>query len=202
MPRYLKMNGRVQKDIIKRLRKIESSNFSVDDIELLLIRIRFYLKAGTCLRDISDFIAHSDKRDQGFSHKHILEIFTPIITTGFQNFEYHTSNILFTQEQVIKELIDFFEAFEFDFQKDKLIKNSDRIMLLILYILQGIGFEFTIENQKYFGQICSLMPYKGKTALQFLFKAEINGTNIEFVFIAFVGNHPFSWEAIKKIENS
>src|ERR1035437_7434593 len=56
--------------IKQRISLVEIGSFDEDDIKLLLIEIREKLKGETFLREICDFIAHSN-RNQGICHKKV-----------------------------------------------------------------------------------------------------------------------------------
>lgn len=57
-------------NIIRRIKAIENSTFTEDDIKLLLIEIRERLKKNRFLTEICHFVAHSE-RDKGICHKKI-----------------------------------------------------------------------------------------------------------------------------------
>jgi len=63
------MQKKIQK-IRQRIAAIESGIFDEDDIKLLLIEIREKLKGESFLKEICDFVAHSD-RNKGICHKKV-----------------------------------------------------------------------------------------------------------------------------------
>ena len=59
-----------EQKIKQRITAIEMGSFDEDDVKLLLIEIREKLKGETFLREICDFVAHSD-RNKGICHKKV-----------------------------------------------------------------------------------------------------------------------------------
>ena len=66
----IRMTDKKSISLNKKFEKIESRTFDEDDIKLMLIEIRDYLKKETFLREICDFIAHPS-RNKGICHNRI-----------------------------------------------------------------------------------------------------------------------------------
>ncbi|WP_370425292.1 hypothetical protein [Tenacibaculum dicentrarchi] len=112
-------------NIIRRIKAIENSTFTEDDIKLLLIEIRERLKKNRFLTEICHFVAHSE-RDKGICHKKI--------------------DVRYAKLKFIEENKDkperFFTDIILDFIKTEKIEKS----LFELIILRGID---DLENEMY-----------------------------------------------------
>lgn len=51
--------------IQENIRRIESGDFSTDDVEMLFLRLRSYSFEHRIFREAGDFVAHNDKREKG-----------------------------------------------------------------------------------------------------------------------------------------
>lgn len=61
---------KIEQKIKQRITSIEMGSFDEDDVKLLLIEIREKLKGESFLREICDFVAHSE-RNKGICHKKV-----------------------------------------------------------------------------------------------------------------------------------
>lgn len=125
-------------NIVRRIKAIENSTFTEDDIKLLLIEIRERLKKNRFLAEICHFVAHSE-RDKGICHKKI-----DVRYAKLKLIEENTKAKL-TQE-FIRENKDkpesFFSDAMLDFIKTEKIEKS----LFELIIIGGID---DLENEMY-----------------------------------------------------
>ncbi|MCD8408522.1 hypothetical protein G1J88_11520 [Tenacibaculum dicentrarchi] len=124
-------------NIIRRIKAIENSTFTEDDIKLLLIEIRERLKKNRFLTEICHFVAHSE-RDKGICHKKIDVRYAKL------KFIEENTKAKLTQD-FIKENKDKPERFTdiiLDFIKTEKIEKS----LFELIILRGID---DLENEMY-----------------------------------------------------
>ena len=125
-------------NIVRRIKTIENSTFTEDDIKLLLIEIRERLKKNRFLTEICHFVAHSE-RDKGICHKKI--------DVRYAKLKLLEEN---TQAKLTKEFIRenkdkperFFTDKMLDFIKTEKIEKS----LFELVILGGID---DLENTMY-----------------------------------------------------
>lgn len=125
-------------NIIRRIKAIENSTFTEDDIKCLLIEIRERLKKNRFLTEICHFVAHS-KRDKGICHKKIDVRYAKL------KFIEENTKAKLTQD-FIRENKDkperFFTDTILDFIKTEKIEKS----LFELIILGGID---DLENEMY-----------------------------------------------------
>lgn len=63
----------------KILDKIKENNFSPEDIDLLLIKLREYALPKSLFEEISHFAAHNESRHKGFSFEHLSGFFDAIL---------------------------------------------------------------------------------------------------------------------------
>lgn len=63
----------------KILDKIKENNFSPEDIDLLLIKLREYALPKSLFEEISHFAAHNESRHKGFSFEHLSGYFDTIL---------------------------------------------------------------------------------------------------------------------------
>jgi hypothetical protein len=196
------MNGRIQRDIISRINKIEVGDFTADDIELFLIHIRPYTEnEDRLIRDICDFIAHPNIRNKGDTHGFLIEIFSKVVREKIKDGVIdHPLDPIFTQEQIIDGLISLLERWEFQFDKSLLYQHADNITLAILYFLQGVEFNFTIDDTSYWGQFSSLGNINKLAGLQFLFVTQIYGRKLEFIFSGIKTNFPLTRKALQALK--
>lgn len=125
-------------NIVRRIKAIENSAFTEDDIKLLLIEIRERLKKNRFLTEICHFVAHS-KRDKGICHKKI--------DVRYAKLKYIEEN---TKAKLTQEFISknkdkperFFTDTMLDFIKTEKIEKS----LFELIIIGGID---DLENELY-----------------------------------------------------
>ena len=117
-------------NIVRRIKAIENSTFTEDDIKLLLIEIRERLKKNRFLTEICHFVAHSE-RDKGICHKKIDVRYAKL------KFIEENTKAKLTQEFIIKNKDKperFFTDTMLDFIKTEKIEKS----LFELIIIGGI----------------------------------------------------------------
>lgn len=125
-----------EQKIKQRITAIEMGAFDEDDVKLLLIEIREKLKGETFLREICDFVAHSD-RNKGICHKKV-----DVRYAKFKLVEENTERILtsdFIEKNKDKPERFFTDAMLNYIQAEKIEKE-----LFELLILSGID---DIENE-------------------------------------------------------
>lgn len=125
-------------NIVRRIKAIENSTFTEDDIKLLLIEIRERLKKNRFLTEICHFVAHSE-RDKGICHKKIDVRYAKL------KFIEENTKAKLTQEFISKNKDkpeSFFTDTMLDFIKTEKIEKS----LFELIIIGGID---DLENEMY-----------------------------------------------------
>lgn len=128
------------------LAKIETGNYSGQDVKGLYVDLRDYASKSSITCEIGDFIAHPELKDRGLSHRKIKEEYEILMTgsdwqSGKQpnvNQFLHKEKPAFTQGNIIEDLAS--SILRADSALSKFIpvlnKQTDGITLSVLSILQ------------------------------------------------------------------
>lgn len=134
-------------DIQAIIQQIEAGNFSRRDIKLLFIELRPYLTNTNPLKDISDFVAHPDKRDKGNTFMHLNKFINEFISVSKYGGQFTVKPVSgFSQDEIIENLIKCLVRYKFKLKKQLIINQSHKLMRYILEIIEDTSIELGNSN--------------------------------------------------------
>jgi hypothetical protein len=131
--------------IQEKVRLIERGTLTVEDVEILLIRLRDNIADGK-IKELCHFVAHS-KRDKG----HSIVVATPILENlvkAFQKGGTFTLSPIFKRGELIDELVFHFKKLGIQFNETNIRRNETNIINSLFDFLSDIEIKFKIPSIK------------------------------------------------------
>lgn len=138
---------KVTTEIKKILELIYNASFSPNDLAMLFIYMRNFKNNDSVVRELGDFIAHSEGRDVGTSHGKIKDYIMNMIevSAGKKNI-LSGKKMICNKQSIIQCLMKILKEKITDFDQEKFLKQEDQIIKFLFEKLDNI--EFIFEDHK------------------------------------------------------
>ncbi len=166
------ISQRDKNKIQEKVKLIEEGSLKIEDIEILLIRLRENIPDGI-IKELSHFVAHS-KREKG----HTLMTATPMLNNlvkSFQKGGTFTLQPIFKRKDLMDELISHFKNLDIQFNEDYVRHNEANIISCLFDFLSDIEIKFKISEIKEARLEHAHKETYSKLALVMTFDKSING---------------------------
>lgn len=155
----------------KLVLKLESGNFDENDIDNIFMRLRAYSHGNRIFREIADFVAHNDERNQGISVES-LEAF-------YLSFKYFLEYVSPKKSLDIGSPFPLYVKKLMKYQIDK-CKDAD------------LKEKFNVTKQRLKSRVDSIFSEDKKNKKAFMKKPKISDDTIGALqhILGFIGSHP------------
>ena len=128
--------------ICKIIDKICSGQFDSSDTGMLFILLRPTFSHNMMLQDLSNFIAHGDKRDRGVSFDHINKFVKNILEVSEKGGTLVGLPPVFNKENVIEDLIKALNNLDLVIESNKIRAQKEKLIDNLLELMEESEFSF------------------------------------------------------------
>lgn len=121
-------------------------NFKKNDVLAFMIKIRQLKPIDSLLVDLCDFLAHSEGRNKGESHRFVNLFLTEFINANENNVDIVIPTPLFNKNEVIQKILDHLSQFRLVVDQAAFTNFSDKFINYLLESLDGVKYK--ISNPK------------------------------------------------------
>jgi hypothetical protein len=153
--------------------KICEDDFCSSDVGILFIWLRSAFSKDEVLRDLSNFIAHSEGRDKGISFKYVESFVSNLIDVSKRGGTIASRPSLFSGGDIMDRLAKILEILQIEFEIKKLKSKESLIIQSLQELMEET--EFRIKDPEV--TRCYLRRSNGR--MSFCVQAKLNGPVIK-----------------------